>query len=137
MFYSSCISLSTFSIIIYMISPPEEPHLAWGVVTFPLFWWLQTSLLSLFFLIMGWNFNLFVSDLAAVNWLRPFMVLDQISMASLLQQGQTPTYQNFSLVANERSLGETWEFTHKMTTPQARCASSGGLLIWTSFPLMF
>ena len=39
-----------------------------------LFWWLQKSLLSLFLLLLGWDFNMLVSDLAGVNWLWPFMV---------------------------------------------------------------
>ena len=42
------------------------------------FWWLQTSLLSLFLVQLGWNFNMLVSDLGGVNWLWPFMVLSQI-----------------------------------------------------------
>ena len=37
----------------HMRSPPEEPHLASRVVTISLFWWLQTSLLSLFLVQMG------------------------------------------------------------------------------------
>ena len=33
------------------------------------FWWLQTSLLSLFLVQMGYNFNMLMSELAGVNWL--------------------------------------------------------------------
>ena len=36
-----------------------------------------------------------------------------IPMASLLQQGHTPTYWNFSPFAFDRSSGETWEVTQK------------------------
>ena len=33
------------------------------------FWWLQTSLLSLFLVLFGWNFNVGVGvDFAGVNW---------------------------------------------------------------------
>ena len=40
------------------------------------FWWLQTSLLTLFLLmLLGWDFNILVSDLRGESWLRPFMVL--------------------------------------------------------------
>ena len=38
----------------------------------------QTSLRSLFLVLLGWDFNLLVSELGAVNWLWPFMVLGQI-----------------------------------------------------------
>ena len=49
-----------------------------------LFCWLQTSLQSLFLVLLGWDFDMLVSDLEAVNWLRPFMVLSQIYGISAL-----------------------------------------------------
>ena len=64
----------TISSAEHIRSPLKEPHLAWGGV----FWWLQTSLLSLFHVLLGWSFNMLVSDLAGVNWLWPFMLLSQI-----------------------------------------------------------
>ena len=54
----------------HMMSPPEEPHLA-----FP---FLVTSLLSLFLVLLTKDFNMLVSELAGTNWLWPFMVLGQI-----------------------------------------------------------
>ena len=55
-------------------------------------------------------------------------------MASLLPQALTPTYLNFRPFAQEISSGEKSEVTKKsdkVTTPQARCGSLGGLLIYT------
>ena len=51
---------------------------------FHFFWRLQTSLLSLFLVLLGWDFDMLVSDLGAVNWLRPFMVLSEIYGISAL-----------------------------------------------------
>ena len=45
---------------------------------FPIFWWLQTSLLSLFLVQMGTAINMLVSEHGAVNWLWSLMVLGQI-----------------------------------------------------------
>ena len=42
------------------------------------FFRFQTSLLNLFLVQIGYDFNMLVSELGGVNWLWPFMVLDQI-----------------------------------------------------------
>ena len=54
----------------HMMSPPEEPHLA-----FP---FLVTSLLSLFLVLLTRDFNILVSELAGVNCFWPFIVPGQI-----------------------------------------------------------
>ena len=56
----------------------ESPRGAASGLTRCNFFRLQTSLLSLFHVLLGQNFNMLVSDLGAVNWLWPFMVLGQI-----------------------------------------------------------
>ena len=59
-----------------------------------------------------------------------------MAKASLLPPCLTPKYQNLSQIAQEISSGEMSEVTkksEKVTTPQARCSSSEGLLIWRCF----
>ena len=63
-----CVLCST---ILYIRSPPEEPHLAWVDATFSDFRHLSWA-----------YFDMLVSELAAVNWLWPFMVLGQIHWRS-------------------------------------------------------
>ena len=77
-----------------MRSYSENQHLPWGLVPFSLFLVTSESLLSLF---LVQDFNMLVSDLAGVNWLRPFIVLYQIYSCSNFGH-------NFSLLALLKNL---------------------------------
>ena len=140
-----------------------EQHLPEQTVTY--LWRLLMSLLSLFLVQLGWNFNMLVSDLGGVNWLWPFMVLSQIYGCSNFSHN----FCQLTLLA--RFMAKIWDAINlaeyhkwpkpvyspkvwhqhikisaqlhvieaqkrhekspqKRTTPQARCGSSGGLLIY-------
>ena len=55
-----------------------------------------------------------------------------MAKASLLTAQSSDIYQNLSSIAQEIVSGEMSEVTKKVTTRQAKCGSSGGLLIYPS-----
>lgn len=87
-----------------MRSPPEELHLASWVATFSL--WLQISLLSLFLVLMGWNFKISYIWPSTINGQFPWPVY---SPKLWHQHIKISAY----IVACDGSSGESWEVTQK------------------------
>ena len=59
------VNVSTSKLVVYKESPPGA---ASGMSRCHFFGWLLMSLLSFYHVQLGWNFNMLVSELAAVNW---------------------------------------------------------------------
>ena len=101
------------------------------------FWWLQTSLLSLFLVLFGWNFNVGVGvDFAGVNW-----QVDRNYGQNLSGHKSGPgpsmvnSYGQFTPASSDTNRRDMRSHPKK-SSPQARCSFSGGLphILYSSTP---
>ena len=84
--------------------------------------WLLMSLLSFYHVQLGWNFNMLVSELAGVNWPEKLTIYGH---------GTDLWHKHIKILANlhKKKAQERCLKYEKVTSREARCGSSGRLLI--------